>query len=197
MTACKSDRPPSPTGAELDVVRYDLKGDYDWDRGRLVATVGVTLVPAGDGTKIIALDSAVTEVKAVRLAGGGALPFSTDSAAKELRVDISSVPNLSSDAALTLEIDDEAEPGDSLVAVLGRKGDPLKDVRAVFTMSEPLGAEHWMPCHDTPSDRGRRARFIRASPRSARPRPRHFGRVTLDAVLETENAARERVDLAD
>jgi hypothetical protein len=150
---CSSEAPPSPTGAELDVVRYDLKGDYDWVRGRLVATVDITLVQAGDGTETIALDSAVTEVKTVRLSGGGPLPFSTDAAAKQLLVDISSVPDLSSGAAFTLEIAYEAEPSESLLAVIGRKGDPLKDVRAVFTMSEPLGAEHWMPCHDTPSDR--------------------------------------------
>lgn len=145
--------PPGPTGAKLDVERYDLKGDYDWDRGRLVATVNITLTPAGDGTKTIVLDSAVTEVKTVRLAGGGDLPFSTDAAANELRVDAASVPDLSSGKAITLQIDYEAEPSGSLVAVLGRKGDPLKDVRAVFTSSEPLGAERWMPCHDTPSDR--------------------------------------------
>jgi hypothetical protein len=150
---CSSEDPPSPTGAELDVARYDLKGDYDWDRGRLVATVDITLAPPGGGTNTIVLDSAVTEVKSVRLSGGGALPFSTDAAAKELRVDISSAPSLSSGAALTLEIAYEAEPSESLLAVIGRKGDPLKDVRAVFTMSEPLGAERWMPCHDTPSDR--------------------------------------------
>ena len=42
---CSSEDPPSPTGAELDVARYDLKGDYDWVRGRLVATVDITLAP--------------------------------------------------------------------------------------------------------------------------------------------------------
>lgn len=145
--------PPNPTGSALDVERYDLKGDYDWARGRLVATLDITLVPADDGEKTVVLDSAVTEVKTVRLAGGDTLPFSVDAAAKQLRVDISSLPDLQSGAAITLEIGYEAAPSDFLLAVEGRKGDPLKDVRALFTMSEPLGAESWMPCHDAPSDR--------------------------------------------
>jgi hypothetical protein len=144
---------PKPTGAEMDVLRYELKGDYDWARGRLVATVDITLTPADDGSRTVVLDSAVAEIKAVRLSGGGALPFTTDAAAKELRVNIASAPEAPSGQALTLSIDYEAEPSDSLLAVVGRKGDPLKDIRAVFTHSEPLGAELWMPCHDTPADR--------------------------------------------
>src|SRR5689334_3606419 len=88
---CSSESPPAPNGSRLDVQRYDLKGDYDWARGRLVATLAITLAPAGDGTKTVVLDSAVTEVETVRLAGGEALPFSTDAAAKKLRVDISSL----------------------------------------------------------------------------------------------------------
>jgi aminopeptidase N len=150
---CSSEAPSSPNGAKLDVARYDLQGDYDWARGRLVATLNVTLAPAGDGTKTVVLDSAVTEVKTVRLSGGDALPFTTDAAAKQLRVDIASLPESESYALITLEIAYEAEPSGSLLAVIGRKGDPLKDVRALFTMSEPLGAESWMPCHDAPSDR--------------------------------------------
>lgn len=144
---------PIPTGAEMDVARYDLKGEYDWDRGRLVATVDITLSPAGDGKKRIVLQSAVTEVKAVRLAGGAALPFSADPAAQEIEVDISSLPAVPEGAVITLAIDYEAEPNGSFFAVFGRKGDPLKDTRALFTMSEPFGAQRWMPCHDVPTDR--------------------------------------------
>lgn len=154
---CSDELPPSPpggpTGAPMDVQHYSLKGDYDWVRGRLVATVDITLAPAQDGSKTIVLDSAVTEVKAVRLSGVGPLPFSTDAMAQQLRVDLSGSAELPSGATITLEIDYEAAPSGALGAVLGRKGDPLKDVRAVFTMSEPLGAERWMPCHDAPSDR--------------------------------------------
>ena len=142
-----------PGGAEMDVLRYDLKGDYDWDRGRLLATVDVTLSPAGDGTDTVVLQSAVTEVTGVRLAGGSDLPFSTDEATQELRVDVSSLPGVTGDAVITLAIDYETEPSSSFLAVLGRKGDPLKDIRVLATMSEPQNAQNWMPCHDVPADR--------------------------------------------
>lgn len=145
--------PPGPENGEVDVQRYELKGDYDWSRGRLAATVDITLSPLPKGTKTITLDSAVAEVKAVRLAGGGALPFSAHASAEQLEVDVSTAPGLGTGADITLEIDYEAAPSDSLVPVIeDRKGDPL-NVRAVFTMSEPVGARRWMPCHDTPSDR--------------------------------------------
>ncbi|MDI1443518.1 M1 family aminopeptidase [Polyangium sp. 6x1] len=147
---------PEPTGpesAEVDVQRYELKGEYDWARGRLAATVGITLAPLAQGTKTITLDSSVAEVKAVRLAGGGALPFSTNESEERLQVDVSAASAVGAGTNLTLEIDYEAAPSDSLIPVIeSRKGDPL-NVRAVFTMSEPVGARRWMPCHDTPSDR--------------------------------------------
>jgi len=143
---------PTPVLGEVDVKRYDLSGEYDWEQGRLLATVRVTLSPTEDGTTAIQLDSAVTEVKEVRLSGRGALSFSTDAAAEKLRVDLAELGGLASGAEITLEIDYEAEPSDSLFPVSDRLGDPL-DVRTVFTMSEPLGAERWMPCHNTPSDR--------------------------------------------
>jgi len=150
---CASEEEEAPTpSTEIDVKRYDLKGDYDWDRSRLVATVSITLAPTVDGVRVIALDSAVTEVGAVRLAGGGDLPFSEDAEQAQLLVDLSEVPGLASGEDITLEVDYEADPSDSLIPVAERMGDPVL-VRAVFTMSEPVGARRWMPCHDTPSDR--------------------------------------------
>ncbi|UQA56363.1 M1 family metallopeptidase [Polyangium aurulentum] len=144
---------PEPTITEVDVERYELTGEYDWDRGRLVATVDITLAPLSKDTQAIVLDSAVTAVRAVRLAGGGALPFSTDEEKEQLRVDLSEVPALGSGKGITLEVDYEAAPSDALIpSPAGRKGDPL-NVRALFTMSEPIGARRWMPSHDTPSDR--------------------------------------------
>lgn len=146
------DDTPTPASTGIDVKRYDLKGEYDWTRSRLVATVGITLAPTAEGVEAIGLDSAVTEVKAVRLASGGALPFSADAEQGQLRIDVSGVPGLAKGADITLEIDYEAAPSDSLIPVADRKGDPLT-VRTVYTMSEPRGAASWMPCHDTPSDR--------------------------------------------
>ena len=149
--ACEEAPAPSPT-PEIDVKRYDLRGEYDWERNRLVATVGITLAPTVDGVRVIALDSAVTEVMAVRLSGGGDLPFTEDAEQAQLRVDLSGVPGLARGEDITLEVDYEAEPSDSLIPVAERRGDPVIE-RSVFTMSEPIGARRWMPCHDTPSDR--------------------------------------------
>lgn len=135
---------------EVDVQRYELTGEYDWERGRLVATLHVTLSSLEEANAV-ALDSTVTEVKAVRVSGRGAVPFHIYPVSQELLVDLSQ-GGLAAGAEITLEIDYEAEPSDSLIPVDGRRGDPV-GVRTVFTMSEPFGAQLWMPCHNKPSDR--------------------------------------------
>ncbi|HRI67975.1 MAG TPA: M1 family aminopeptidase, partial [Polyangium sp.] len=141
-----------PTAADVDIKRYDLKGEYDWDRERFIATVDITLSPISDTGNVVELDSAVTEIKVVRLAGGKTLPFSINSREHTLRIDVATVSDFKKGVDITLEVDYEAAPSDSFIPVSGRRGDPL-DVRAVFTDSEPLGVRAWMPCHDTPKDR--------------------------------------------
>src|SRR5689334_5973960 len=75
LAAACSDEGPAPLqGSAFDVERYDLQGEFDWERSRLVATLGLTLSLTGDGPRTVVLDSAVTEVKEVRRKGGGALP---------------------------------------------------------------------------------------------------------------------------
>ncbi|WP_437567618.1 M1 family metallopeptidase [Sorangium sp. So ce542] len=150
--ACSGEGPAPLEGSAFDVERYDLRGEFDWERGRLVATLGLTLSIAGDGPRVVVLDSAVAEVKEVRRKDGGALPHELDPAREALAVDLSSVPEASRGEPIALEIDYEALSGDALRAVPARKGDPVA-VRAVYTISEPLGASRWMPCHNAPSDR--------------------------------------------
>ena len=141
-------------GAGYDVQRYDLKGELDWTRHRLVATVGITLqlpeTRASAGPLV--LDSAVTEIKAVRLAGGEPLHFAVDSENQTLTIDLP--PNL---RAVRIDVDYEAESasipsGETFSMTPALKGDPTP-VRAAFTFSEPFGARLWMPSHDEPSDR--------------------------------------------
>lgn len=67
--ACSDPEPtsPAPTSRDadpppqeaLDVERYELTGEFDWSRGRLVATVAITLLPGDDGLRSIRLDSGV------------------------------------------------------------------------------------------------------------------------------------------
>jgi aminopeptidase N len=143
---------PLPTeSVGVDVERYDLKGEFDWSRSRLAATVDITLAPLSDKGGTIALDSAVTEVKSVRW-GSLDLPFSADAEGEKLTIDVSRVPDFTKGKKITLAINYEAAPSESLVPVPVRKGDPVA-VRTVYTASEPLGVARWMPCHNTPSDR--------------------------------------------
>ncbi|AUX37922.1 MULTISPECIES: M1 family metallopeptidase [Sorangium] len=141
-----------PAGAAIDVQRYEVTGEFDWSRGRLVATVAMTFLPGDDGLRSLRLDSAVAEVEAVRLAGGADLPYAVDAELGALRVDLSRVPGVAADQAITLEIDYEAAEGEALRAIPARRGDPAAS-RAVYTISEPLNAALWMPCHNTPEDR--------------------------------------------
>jgi len=147
---------PLTTNADYDydVERYDLVGELDWARRRLVATVGITL--RHRGLETVTLDSAVTEVKAVRLAQGESLSFTVDAEHRKLQVHLPSHAR----HRVRLEVDYEAEGAFSanqeqaaqLFMVPALKGDP-SPVRVAFTYSEPFGAQWWMPSHDTPSDR--------------------------------------------
>jgi hypothetical protein len=155
-SGCSSTRPSIEEGIEegsreYDVGRYDLKGEFDWNRNSLLASVDITLTLTEGGVRAIELDSAVA-VSAVRVAGTGAVPFSMDAEHERLEVSLKDVPAIADGATLSLEIDYEASPRDALRAIPARKGDPL-DVRAVFTQSEPLGAAQWMPCNNTTADR--------------------------------------------
>ncbi|AGP41770.1 M1 family metallopeptidase [Sorangium cellulosum] len=144
--------PEPPAGAAIDVQRYEVTGEFDWSRGRLVATVAMTLLPGDDGLRSLRLDSAVAEVKAVRLAGGADLPYAVDAEPGALRIDVSRVPGIAADQAITLEIDYEAAESEALRAIPARWGDPAAS-RVVYTISEPLNAALWLPCHNTPEDR--------------------------------------------
>ena len=144
--------PEPPAGAAIDVQRYEVTGAFDWSRGRLVATVAMTLLPGDDGLRSLRLASAVAEVKAVRLAGGADLPFTVDAELGALRIDVSRAPGIAADRAITLEIDYEAAESEALHAIPARFGDPAAS-RAIYTVSEPLNAALWMPCHNTPEDR--------------------------------------------
>ncbi|WP_394836570.1 aminopeptidase [Pendulispora rubella] len=141
----------STAGTNYDVERYDVKGELDWARHRLVATVSIQL--RGHGT--VVLDSAVSEINAVRLDDGTPLPFAVDREHQKLRVDLPANAE-----TVRLEIDYEAEgavsggvgQGARLYMVPALKGDPAA-VRAAYTFSERYGAHWWMPSHDVPSDR--------------------------------------------
>ncbi|HEU4404232.1 MAG TPA: M1 family aminopeptidase [Polyangiaceae bacterium] len=146
---------PPPPEAAFDVEAYELAGEYDWARGRLVASLTLRLAMAGGPERLVALDSEVTEVKAVRTAEGLALPFRADRAQKRLEVDLPGAPAA---GPLALVIDYEAAPAydlydsPALLEVPARAGDPIA-TRVVYTFSEPQGARQWLPGRDDPADR--------------------------------------------
>ncbi|HWL86121.1 MAG TPA: M1 family aminopeptidase [Polyangiaceae bacterium] len=168
VAACSStgdgahDSPASSSSSALnlepagyDVERYDLQGTLDWNRNRLVASVGITLTPS-EGTRAISLDSAVTEIHAVRSAGVS-LPFTVDPANQKLLVDLPEA--FQHGRMLRLDIDYEAESvphstsgGEVFFMAPRLEGDPAP-ARQAFTQSEFHGARLWMPSHDEPSDR--------------------------------------------
>jgi aminopeptidase N len=147
--------PPPPPEAVFDVEAYELTGEYDWARGRLVASLTLRLTMAGGPEQLVALDSEVTEVKAVRTAEGLALPFRADQAGKRLEVDLPAAPV---PGPFALIIDYEAAPAydrydsPAILEVPARVGDPIA-TRVVYTFSEPQGARQWLPGRDDPADR--------------------------------------------
>lgn len=150
LTASCSSQDPSEDGF-IDVQRYDLKGRFDWNRKVLSATLDVTLRSNVDGLERVVLDSGVSRITGVRIAGGNTLSFESDLATQRLEIDVASLAARVGDE-LAIEIEYEAASGQALVAMPARQGDPLP-VRALYTNSEPQSARYWMPCHDSPGDR--------------------------------------------
>jgi aminopeptidase N len=141
--------------ASFDVEAYELVGEYDWARGRLVASLTVRLAMGGGPGRLIALDSEVSEIASVRTADGLALPFTADRAGRRLVAELPADP---APGPLALVIDYEAAPAHdaydspALIAVPARAGDPIA-TRVVYTFSEPQGARQWLPSRDDPADR--------------------------------------------
>lgn len=134
-----------------DVERYALDGAFDWDKQRLHATVAITLNLTEGDPGALELDSDVS-VSAVRIAGAGPAAFTALPDEGRLLVSLDEAPDTDAGQALTIEIDYEASRSDALRAIPPRAGDHLP-TRALFTNSEPLGAQAWMPCNNVPTDR--------------------------------------------
>lgn len=163
LAACHADPAVAPPPSDAyDVERYALAGAYDWERGRLVATLELTLKLDDGAPSTVTLDSEVAAVTGVRAADGGDLPYFVDVEARQLTIDTSAL----ADRALTLTIDYEADPGESLHAMPPRVGDPV-DVRALYTLSEPRDVPTWMPCRDRPDDRAYFSVDMRMAPGEA------------------------------
>jgi aminopeptidase N len=147
--ACAPADPPLPDDSQpYDVTRYALRGEFDWERGRLLATVDITFKTDDPPQSSIILDTTV-DVTAVRAADGAALEFFADPEAETLQIDIAS---LAGQGDLRVEVTYEAAMNEALRAWDARAGDPVT-TRAVYTFSEPLDTRHWMPIQNRPDDR--------------------------------------------
>ncbi|AKT41286.1 M1 family metallopeptidase [Chondromyces crocatus] len=149
---------PGSSGAQADesdaydVEHYALSGAYDWNAGRLDATVEIALTTLEADIEVLVLDSAVSAVTAVRSGDGSPLPFTIDTANRRLAIDIQSLPDRSLGASVVLAIDYQATPGAGLQTVAPRAEDPVA-IRALFTTPGPFEAPRWIPCHDRLDDR--------------------------------------------
>ncbi|WP_394834864.1 aminopeptidase [Pendulispora rubella] len=139
--------------AALDVERYDLAAEYDWENRRLVASVKVTLDATKTPPALVVLDSRVA-VTGVRLDTGEALSFSEQPGTLAIDLGTHAAPGVH------FIIDYEASPPigsgqnatSPLTAIESRPGDAIGS-RVLYTHSEPENARFWMPSHDAPEDR--------------------------------------------
>ena len=149
--ACVGADPLLPGDAQVyDVAAYALRGEYDWDRGRLLATVDVTFSTEDPQLSSILLESLV-DVSAVTDPDGNDLPFVADPELGTLQIDITA---LADQDPLRLTIAYEAASSEALRAWDVRAGDPAT-TRALYTYAEPLDVPRWMPCQNRPDDRAR------------------------------------------
>lgn len=157
LSACSEDL----GSRNYDVERYDLDGEYDWQRDRLVASVRIRLSPGENALPNIDLDSSV-DVKSVRIDGFGEVDYEVQPE-KHLWVSLEDI-TVKQGSPVVVVVDYEAAPTDHLRPIGARGGDPV-DIRAVYTDSEPDGVRDWMPCHDDPADRAIFASGFRMDPR--------------------------------
>ena len=143
----------------IDVLKYHLKGHFDWENLLLKATVEISLKLDSKTQTEILLDSAVSKIVSVSVGGQLSLPYETLKNSK-LKIDISSLPEEKRDGEILLSIAYETDANNfrsvdgALEAVGAREGDPVKS-RVVYSFSEPEGASLWLPCHNVPSDRAK------------------------------------------
>ncbi len=134
---------------KIDVQKYNLEGEFDWDQLLLKATVTLQILPLESSYELI-LDSRV-EVKSV-LYKNKKLAYVQNNSKGELKILLPEVPADLYEIQIAYEASGDPNSERALHAVPPRKGDPIQS-RALFTLSEPLGAADWMPCHNTPQDR--------------------------------------------
>ncbi len=127
--------------ADLDVLSYHLRGHFNWEKKQLEATVRIDF---NSTEASLNLDSKVTRVSQVTDQKGQQLKFTYASPKLEIQLPAAG-RNL-------IEIAYEVEKNGALHVVPHRKGDPIEG-RVAFTLSEPVSAKEWMPCHDIPADR--------------------------------------------
>ncbi len=135
-----------------DVIRYDVRGAFDWVARSLHATLDLTVALDDASVPAIVLDSRVARVVSVT-SGGHALPFVEDPAAGLLTLDITSLRRRAQ-APLTVAITYDAAAGDALTTTAGFDGDPSPS-RVAFTHSEPAFGSLWLPGNHRPSDRAK------------------------------------------
>ena len=153
------------TGIEkqpFHVLEYDLSGHFDWERLVLTASVDIRLKLDSEQQTQLLLDSEVSRIVSVSLAGQQGLPFAVIAPAKlqpgKLQIDLSSIPAERRKQELIIGIQYETEANSSRVvhtalkAISRHGGDPVPS-RVVYTYSEPEDASMWLPCHNVPSDR--------------------------------------------
>jgi len=131
----------APSFGALDVLTYQLKGKIDWEKKQLDASVRIEL---SSSSEKVVLDSFVSEIATVTDGLGNPLAFEYEGTQLEI--------SLPRPGFFELVIHYRVTNKPALHVVNHRKGDPIPG-RVAFTLSEPLGAKEWMPCHDTPADR--------------------------------------------
>ncbi len=139
----------------LDVKSYHLQAAFDWPTLTLKATLQITLQLLDVKNDAITLSSRVTRLDSVTAPDGTALSFTTSDGKLTIALP-AELANAARRGSIQIALKYETKANSATDAALAatpvRKGDPVKR-RTVATLSEPLGAEEWMPCHNSPADR--------------------------------------------
>jgi aminopeptidase N len=144
---------------DYDTRNITLNLRFDWEKEQALGTATISFAPLARGLQRVEFDAANMTFNSVKLAGGAALRFETDTKNEKLRVTLDRAYEPAD--VITVVIDYHtngvdttpgiASFGRGLTFIKPRADDPTRP-RQIWSQGESEYNHYWFPCFDHPND---------------------------------------------